>query len=463
MYFRKRGVMNLDNFFKAKSIAIIGVSRNPAKIGHVLFRNLLDAGYKGKVFPVNPELKSLFDIKAYKSVLDIKDKLDLAVIAVPAEHVLKVVRECNEKDIKDVLIITAGFRETGNKIAENELKEYLELHSMRCIGVNCLGLIDFYHNLDLIFLPRSRLKRPEPGNISFVTQSGALGSAILDLCSANGYKFSKFISYGNATVIDESDILEYLLKDKTTDVICLYLEGVKDGEKFFKALKKVTRKKPVIVMKGGISDEGNKAAKSHTGALAGKSEVYFGIFKQTNVIIADSLEQMLYYASTFSKISKIKGSKVQIITNGGGYGIITTDAIAAAGNLKLAEMNEKIKNKLKKEVSNELVSFSNPLDLIGDADTERYRKAIESCMKDNNIDAIILIVLYQTPLITTDIIDVISEFSRLKRKPVLVVSTGGNFTRVLKDALNDEDVCTYEFPEHAVKALSALVRYKGSK
>lgn len=451
--------MNLDNFFKAKSIAIIGVSRNPAKIGHVLFRNLIDGGYQGKVYPVNPELKSLFDIKAYKSVSDIPGKVELAVIAVPAESVLKVVRECNEKNIKDVLIITAGFKEIGNRISENELKEYLELHSMRCIGVNCLGIVDFHRNVDLIFLPRSRLKRPEAGNISFVTQSGALGSAILDLCAANGYKFSKFISYGNATVVDESDILEYLLKDKTTKVICLYLEGVKDGEKFFSVLKKVARKKPVIVMKGGISEEGKTATKSHTGALAGKSEVYFGIFKQANVITADSLEQMLYFAFTFSNISKIKGNKVQIITNGGGYGIITTDNVIAAGNLVLAKMNEKIKNKLKKEIDNSLVSFANPLDLIGDADTERYRKALDACIKDNNIDAIVLIVLYQTPLITTDIVDVISEYHRIGKKPILAVSTGGNFTRVLRDALVDEDICTFEFPEHAVKAFSRLVDY----
>jgi len=452
--------MNLDNFFKAKSIAIIGVSRNPAKIGHVIFRNLLDGGFKGKVFPVNPELKSMFGIKAYKSVSDIKEKVELAVISIPAEHVLKVVRECNEKNIKDVLIITAGFKEVGNRVSENELKDYLELHGMRCMGVNCLGIVDFHHHVDLIFLPRSRLKRPEAGNISFVTQSGALGSAILDLCAVNGYKFSKFISYGNATIIDESDILEYLVKDKTTKVICLYLEGVKNGEKFFSTLKKIAKKKPVIVMKGGISEEGNTATISHTGALAGKSEVYFGIFKQTNVVVADSLEQMLYYASTFSNIGKINGNKVQIITNGGGYGVITADAVSAAGNLKLAAMNEKIKTKLKNDIDNELVSFANPLDLIGDADTERYKKAIEACINDNNIDAILLIILYQTPLITTDIIDVVGEFNRLKRKPILVVSTGGNFTRVLKDALNDEDVCTYEFPEHAVKALSAIVRYK---
>jgi len=450
--------MNLDNFFKAKSIAIIGVSRNPAKIGHVLFRNLIDADYKGKVYPVNPELNSLFNIKAYKSISDIPGKVELAVIAVPAELVLRVVKECNEKHIKDILIITAGFREIGNKVSEDELKEYLELHDIRCIGVNCLGVVDFHKKVDLIFLPRSRLKRPEAGNISFVTQSGALGSAILDLCAANGYKFSKFISYGNATIVDESDILEYLLKDKSTKVICLYLEGVKDGEKFFSTLKKVARKKPVIVMKGGISEEGKTATKSHTGSLAGKSEVYFGIFKQANAIIADSLEQMLYYASTFSNVNKIRGNKIQIITNGGGYGIITTDNVIAVGNLILARMNEKIKNKLKKEINNNLVSFGNPLDLIGDADTERYRKSLDACVKDNNIDAIILIVLYQTPLITTDIIEVISGYRRLG-KPILVVSTGGNFTRVLRDALVDEGVCTFEFPEHAVKALSELVRY----
>lgn len=455
--------MNLDNFFKAKSIAIIGVSSSPAKVGHVLFRNLIDAGYKGKVLPVNPKLKSLLRYKVYKSIVDIKEKVELAVIAIPAELVLKAVTECYKKKIKDVLIVTAGFKEVGKGNLEDELKFYLESHDMRMIGVNCLGTLDLHKNVDLIFLPRSRLKRPEAGNISFITQSGAIGSAIFDLAASNGYKFSKFISYGNATVIDESDIIEYLIKDKSTEVICMYLEGVQNGSKFFESLKKAARIKPVIVVKGGVSEEGSKAAKSHTGSLAGSSDVYFGIFKQVGVIIAENLEQMLYYASTFSKIRKIKGNRVAIITNGGGYGIITTDAVSKSSNLKLAALSEKIKHELKMKINNDLVSLDNPIDVVGDANTERYQLALDACMKDDNVDAVVMVVLYQTPLITTDIVDVISEYNLNKKKPILVVSTGGIFTKILRESLEENNVMTFSFPEHAIDALSKLAEYNKIK
>jgi acetate---CoA ligase (ADP-forming) len=451
--------MNLDNFFSAKGIAIVGVSKNASKVGHVLLRNLLEGGFKGKIYPVNPKLKSLLGLKVYKSVKDIKSKVELAVIAVPAELVLKVVMECNKKKIKDVLIVTAGFKEIGKGSREAELKHYLELNDMKCIGVNCLGVLDLHNNMDLIFLPRSRMKRPKAGNISFITQSGAVGSAIFDLAASNGYRFSKFISYGNGTVVDEADALEYLAKDKTTEVICLYIEGVQEGERFFNVLKEVSKKKPVIIVKGGVSERGSKAAMSHTGSLAGSSEVFFGVVKQAGGILAKSLEEMLYYASTFSKVRKIKGGRVVVITNGGGYGIMTTDAVINSGNLEMAEFNEKIKLELKNNIDNELVSVENPVDVVGDADTERYRKALDACIKDSNVDTVLMIVLYQTPRITTDIVDVISEYNSLGVKPIFVISTGGMFTKVLRESLEENGVVTFSFPEHAVAALSKLVEF----
>lgn len=447
--------INLNNFFNPKSVAIIGVSRNPKKIGQVLFRNLIDGGYKGHVYLVNPKAGEIMNHKVYSSILKIKEKIDLTIIAIPAKFVFNAVKECNKKGVKDVLIISSGFKEIGNVKEENKLEEYCLKNKIRIIGVNCLGIFDAYNNFDTVFLPRYRLKRPEKGGISFVCQSGAIGSAILDLSSDKGHKFSKFISYGNATIVDESDLLEYLEDDENTKVICLYVEGVKDGDKFFKIAKRVSKKKPIIALKGGITEEGSEATLSHTGALAGAVEVYKGIFKQTGIIEVSSLEEMFNVASLIEKVGRIDGNRIQVITNGGGYGILTTDAIVGSGNLELAKFSKKNKRYLRSKFSR-LINIRNPLDLVGDADSEMYRTAIESCLNDRNIDLLFVICLYQTPLITTDIVDYISGFNDLCKKPIVVVSTGGEFTEVLSSRLEENGVVVYTYPEQGINSISKL-------
>ena len=451
-------MISLENFFKPQSVVIIGVSRTPQKVGHVLFRNLLDGGYKGKVFLVNKNTQTILNYDCYPSVLAIPEQVDLAIIAVPAEFVLQTLKECNKKNIKDILIITSGFAEVGNEKLEKQLKEYIIKNKMRMVGPNCLGILDAYNRFDSLFLPRYRLKRPVAGGISFVCQSGAVGSTILDLASEQGHKFSKFISYGNATTLDESDFIQYLGEDPTTKVICLYVEGIRDGRKFMKVLQEVVKKKPVIAIKGGITEEGTKAALSHTGSLAGNADVYFGIFKQLGIIHAKSLQEMLHFATIFERGIIPHGNRVQIITNGGGYGILSTDALVAHPALSLAKLENKTIIRLKQHLS-PLVNIRNPLDLVGSADTAAYQTALECCLQDKNVDIILLIVLYQTPLVTTDIVDVIIEFSKMKQKPIVVVSTGGEFTEVLRRSLDQNNLVTYTFPEDAVHSLSALVEY----
>ena len=449
---------DLNNFFKPKSVVVIGASRNPNKVGHVLLRNLIDGGFKGKIFAVNKNAEKILNYKSYKSVLSINDKIDLAIIAIPSQFVLQVVKECNKKNIKDLLIITAGFSEVGNAELENELKKYIIDNKIRMVGPNCLGVLDPKNKMDSLFLPRHRLKRPDKGGISFVCQSGAVGSTILDLAAERGHGFSKFVSYGNATSLDESDIIEYLGEDDDTKVICLYVEAVKNGKKFMKVVKEVSKKKPVIAIKGGITEEGAKATLSHTGSLAGSAEVYFGVFKQVGIIHAKTLNDMLNFASIFEKSIKPKGNKVFVITNGGGYGIITTDNIVSNKNLAMAKLgNETIKN-LRKNLSN-LTNVRNPLDLAGDATTNTYDEALNYCINDKNVDIVLLIVLYQTPLITTDIVDVIIEYYDMKKKPIVVVSTGGEFTETLSRSLEENGILTFTFPEDAVKSVSALVEY----
>ena len=451
-------MLNLDNFFRPRSIAVIGVSRNPRKVGHVLFRNLIDGGFTGKLFIVNKNVDMVLERKSYSSILKIPDKIDLAIVSVPAKYVLDVVKECNKKNVKDIIIISSGFAEIGNVELETSLKKYINDNRIRMCGPNCLGILDAHNKVDALFLPRYRLQRPSPGSISFVTQSGAVGSAILDIATTRGYGFAKFISYGNGTTLDEADIIEYLENDKDTKVICLYVEAVKNGKKFMYVMRRAAKKKPIIVIKGGLTDAGSKATLSHTGSLAGSAEVYLGIFKQLGLIRAENLEEMLNFAAIFEKSLKPKGNRVQIITNGGGYGILATDAVAQNKYLQLASLSRETVHALKLKFP-DVVTIGNPIDLVGDATLRRYRIALDYCIDDKNIDVILLIALYQTPLLSTDIVDIITEYSDFRKKPIIVVSTGGQFTEVLREALAKNGVVTFTFPEEAVKAIAALVGY----
>ncbi len=448
--------MDLGNFFKAKTIAIVGVSRDPNKVGHVILRNFVDGGYQGRIFAVNPNADTIINYKAYKSLLDIGEKIDLAIIAVPAPAVPAVIVECGKKKIKDVIIVTSGFKEVGNVALDKKLEALLKKYKIRCVGPNCLGCFDARTKLDSLFLPRYRLSRPKEGGISFVCQSGAVGSAILDLATEQGYGFSKFISYGNAMNVDESDLIEYLGNDEKTKVICLYVEGIKDGKKFMKIAKSVSKKKPIIVIKGGTTEHGAKAIASHTGAIAGSAEIYSGAFRQCNVVTANTLGEMFRFAKILEKSVKPRGKRIHVVTNGGGYGILSSDAAIKSG-LEMAKLS---KQSLKAVKAMNLTT-ENPLDLLGDANTEKYRQAINLALSDPNVDVLLLIVLYQTPLVTTDIVDVIIEANDLHKKPIVVVSTGGEFTEVLKKNVEANGVPCYTFPEEAVEAIKKLVEYNG--
>lgn len=453
-------MINLNNFFSAKNIAIIGVSRDSRKVGHIIFRNFVDAEYDGNIFIVNPNAEDILNRKAYKSVADIKDKIDLAIIAVPAQYVVKTVNECGKKRIRDVIIVTSGFKEEGNMELDRKLEQALKKNRMRCIGPNCLGTFDGHTKLDSLFLPRYRLQRPKEGHISFICQSGAVGSSILDLATEEGYGFSKFVSYGNAMNTDESDILEYLGNDEKTKVICMYIEGVKNGEKFIKTAQAVTKKKPVVVLKGGKTEEGSKATMSHTGSLAGAAEVYSGVFRQCGVIEVNSLEEMFESAKMLEKCMCPRGKRVLVITNGGGYGILSTDSIVKNG-LEMAPVGKETEAQIRQSLGR--VQPHNPLDLLGDANTEGYKNAINIAINDKNVDIALVIVLYQTPLVSTDVVDLLIEANDMKRKPIVVVSAGGEFTEVLKKNVEANGIPTYTFPENAIKAIRNLVWYYWKK
>ncbi len=447
----------LKNFFEPRSVAIIGASRNPKKIGHVIFRNFIEGSFKGKVYPINPNTRELLGQKCYPTVLSVKDRIDLAVICVQSPIVPGIIEQCGKKGIKACIIISGGFREIGNTELENQCIHIAKKYGIRILGPNCMGIFSPVSGVDTLFLPRYKVERPKKGNIAFISQSGALGSVMLDWMAMKGYKLSYFVSYGNAADVDETELLEYLSNTKTTRVICAYIEGVKNGRKFYNVLRKVSRKLPVIILKGGRTQEGTNAIHSHTGSLAGTSEIYTAAFKQANVIEAKTLEDLFDFARILSTQPKPKGNKIQIITNGGGFGILMADAVISKG-MKLAEMSKKGLRRLK-DAMPPYVVLRNPMDLTGDATTERYRIAIESAISDKNVDMIIVISLLQTPLLTTDIVDVISELGRKGKKPTIFVALGGRFTSLLKKTLEDSGIPTFSYPERAAESLKVLYEY----
>ena len=444
---------DLDNFFNPKSIAIIGASREPGKVGFVVLNNLILSKYRGKIYPINPDADRILDILAYKSIKAVKDKIDLAIIAVPANIALNVIKECGEAKVKNIIILTAGFGEIS-KDSDKKLKESLKKYKIRAIGPNCLGLLDTNSNVDTLFIPRNRLQRPNIGGISLICQSGAVGSTILDLSTRESLGFSKFVSYGNALDVDESDLIDYLEKDETTKVICLYFEGVKDGNKFFKTLSKT--KKPIIALKGGISSKKEGSINSHTGFLTGSYEVYKGILKQTNVILANDIEELCDFARIFDNTISPKGKRIQIVTNAGGFGVLAKDAVEI-NDLELAELSAETK----KVLSNfpKYYIISNPLDLTGSARTEDFELAIDTALKDNKNDIVLAIILTQIPTIEPRIVKSVVEICAKNNKPLIVVTCGGDFAvQVEKNFMKNRLPC-YNFPKNAVNSIKRLCDY----
>ena len=448
---------DLKYIFYPKSVAVIGASRDPAKIGNVVLKNFVDGGFAGGIYPVNPAADELFGLKCYKSVMDIPGRVDSAVICIPAQHVPKALEECGRRGVKGVVVISGGFSEIGNYKLEQELVKIAKKYDMAVIGPNCLGVVNPAMKVDSIFLPTYKMGRPSVGGVSFVTQSGAVGSTILDLVAREGFGISKFVSYGNAAVVDETDILEYLMKDKNTKIIVLYIEGVKRGKAFFEITRRVTKVKPIVVIKAGITEKGAAAAKSHTGSLAGSYAAYSAVFKQNHLIEAKSLDEVFDFAKIFNTQPLCTGDRVAVITNGGGMGVLAADAIVEKG-LQLAEFSDETIKRIR-ECMPPLVNATNPLDLVGDADAARYEKAIDIVYNDPNVDALMVITLFQTVSLDSRVVDVVIKAAGRKEKPLLNITLGGEYTEMQRRALESSGVPSYSSPSAAANALAKLVEY----
>ncbi len=446
----------MQAFFTPRSVAVIGASREPSKLGNIIFSNFVASGFK-KLYPINPNADEILGIKCYKSILEVKERVDLAIIVVPAKIVPQVLEECVKKKVPSTVIISSGFSETGEEGAklEQQLRQIIAKGNTRVIGPNCIGIYDAYSQVDTLFLSRERCGRPKKGNISFISQSGAVGSTILDMLYSKGIGISKFISYGNGMDVNETDLIEFLAKDKTTRVIIAYLEGLKsDGRKFLQAAKKV--KKPIIVLKAGKSEKGCKAASSHTGSLAGSSRIYSAAFKQFGMIEVENWEELLDYALAFSTQPLPKGNRVVIITDGGGFGVLAADE-AERLDLTIPEPSQNLKKKLLASMPS-YVSLQNPIDLSGDADAERYDLALRECLASKEYDAAILITLFQVPTLDDRVIDYVIRAKKFN-KPIIVCSVGSSFSEERNKKLMEAGIPVYPTPERAVKALNALIRF----
>ncbi len=448
---------DLRPIFEPKSIAIIGASREPGKIGHVIVRNFIDGGFPGQLYPVNPNAKEINGLKCYKSVLDIPGKVDSAVVVVPAKIVPKVLEECGKKGIKGIVVISGGFAEVGDYELEKKLADISREYGLQVIGPNCLGVVNPSTKVDSIFLPTHKMGRPKMGGVAFLTQSGAVGSTILDLVAREGFGMSKFISYGNATVVDETDLLEYLGKDKKTKIIVLYLEGVKRGKEFFRVTRKLAKKKPIVVIKAGTTENGAAAAKSHTGSLAGSYAAYRAVFRQNRLVEAKELDDVFDFAKIFDTQPPCTGNRVAIITNGGGMGVLTADAVIKNG-LELAEFSEKTKKRIR-ETMPPTVNARNPFDIVGDADAARFEEAIGLAYGDPNVDALIIITLFQTVSLDSRVVDVVVKAAEDGQKPVITIALGGEYTEMQRRALESSGVPSYDCPNAAARSLAKLVEY----
>ncbi|MBN2043223.1 MAG: CoA-binding protein [Candidatus Aenigmarchaeota archaeon] len=451
---------NISKFFNPKTVAVVGASRNPNKIGHIILSNFID-GFRGKIFPINPNIDKILRHRCYPSIFSVREKIDLVVIAVPAPLVPEVLDECGKKKVGACIIVSGGFRESGKIDLEKRMEKIVKKYKTRVIGPNCIGIYDPYSGIDTIFNPRYKLERTEKGSISFISQSGATMSVIMDWMAMRKYKTSKLVSYGNAIDVDEADLVEYLGNDKKTSVICLYVEGVSRGKKLMNSMKKTSRKKPIVAMKAGVTEAGKGAALSHTGSLAGHSDVYHAAFKQSGVLLANDLEQMFDFARVLSTQPKPSGKRVQIITDGGGFGVISTDWLIKNG-MEIAEMDEKNRERIMKLVPPH-ASVEGVIDLTGDATAGMYKECIDASMDDENVDIVFVVALFQPPMLTSDLVEILIEETARKKKPVIVVSAGGSYTDVLKKSLEENGVPCFSYPRGAAEAAKCLYNYSKIK
>ncbi len=443
-------------------MAVIGASHNPAKLGHAVVKNLIEGGYlqgERRIFPINPKGGELLGLKVYPSVKVVPHSIDLAVIVIPYPAVPEALRECGEKGIAAAIIISAGFREAGSEglAREQDVVAIARRYGIRIIGPNCLGLIDTKTPLNASF----SAGMPPAGPMAFMSQSGALGTAILDWALAGQLGLSKFVSLGNKADVDEVDLLQAWGDDPASRVILCYIEGLPDGEAFIRVAREVTRKKPVIAIKSGITRAGARAVTSHTGSLAGSEQAYQAAFRQAGVLRAENLQDLFDLARGFAYLPMMKGDRIAIVTNAGGPGILATDALERAG-LRLARLKAATIRKLESHLP-DAASAANPVDVLGDARADRYRFALQTLLDDRAADAILVIL---TPQAMTEIeatAQAIADLAAEHSIPIAPVFMGEARVAQGIQILRAHGLPNFSYPERAALVFRAMKDYRQAR
>jgi acetyl coenzyme A synthetase (ADP forming)-like protein len=470
-------LQKMDAFFNPCSVAVVGATKKVDKAGHVIFKNFAtnkERGvFKGELYPVNPNETSILGFKCYKSITEIPGEIELIVVIVPASIVPSIMEEAAAKKVKTAIIISSGFREVGNKELEDQVVAIAKKGGIRVLGPNCLGV--YYHKtgIDTLFLPETKVlttgeevvatPRPLPGGIAMITQSGAFGVAALDYLTGRQMGVSKFVSFGNKCDVSESDIIHYLLYDKETKVILMYIEDIKAGREFLKIAKKVTAKKPVVVIKSGRSSAGARAAASHTGAIAGSDKIYDAAFEQCGVIRARDMEEFFDIAKALAMQPPAMDKNIGILTDAGGPGVMTVDECEALG-LTVERFSEETLRKFQElkdqNIILKIAATSNPVDLTGSVTDDMFVMAADLMFQDPKVNGIILLGLHHMPGLREVYIDGIKKIAENYTKPIVMCDIGETemalYTRSRFDRLG---VPSFTSPEDAARAMKALVAY----
>ena len=454
---RQKGI---DVLFNPRSIAVIGASATKGKLGNDVLRNLVESGFKGRIYPVNPRGGEIFGLRVFRSISDIANDVDVAIVVIPADYVLSTVESCGKKGVRALVIISAGFKEIGHEGQELEKKlvEIAENYEMVIQGPNCLGII----NTNAPYNGSFSAGTPGKGRIAFASQSGALMTGILDWSLMEKIGFSKFVSLGNKAQLDEADFIDAFGRDPDSAFILLYIESVVDGRKFMKACRKVVPDKPIFVVKSGVSAAGARAASSHTGSLAGSDTAYDVAFKQCGVRRASSMASLFDVASVYDDMHLPSGNRVAIVTNAGGPGIITTDACEASG-LEIAHLSSETIQFLKENLP-PAASVYNPIDALGTAQSEDYALCVEASLRDENVDSVLVLLTPQAMTKETETAQIlVDSHKKYPNKPLIAVFMGGNSMVYPRIVLTEGGIPVFDFPERAVHAIAELYHYTVSR
>ncbi|HOB29943.1 MAG TPA: acetate--CoA ligase family protein [Bacillota bacterium] len=447
---------DLTSLMRPESVAVIGASNTPGKIGYAVVRNMMSSGYKGEIYPINPKETEIAGLKAYPTAIDVGKPIDVAVICVPAKATLSVAEDCGKAGVKFLIVITAGFKEVGKegRELEEQLVEIARKYGMRIVGPNVLGIIDTHTPFNATFAKEMALE----GNIAFISQSGALCIAILDWSLKNGLGFSQFVSMGNKADLNEADFIEAASHDEDTKVICLYLEDVVEGDRFIKVAREAIQRVPVVALKSGVSSAGAQAASSHTGALAGSDTAYSAAFRHAGILRATTMTQLFELANAFTTQPIPKGKRTAVVTNAGGLGIVATDAIELGG-LEMARFSEDTIALLREKMP-PMANIYNPVDVIGDAHYDRYEIALNAVLLDPNVDAVTVLLSPTAVLEVDKVAEVIVEANRKHpEKPIVAAFTGGFAVEQAVEYLKKHGVPIFAFPEEAVSTLIGMTEF----